>query len=147
MRGAVIDWNETDPEGWSEDRSPAVKPSDIIVYELQHRDFSMHPTSGIQNKGKFLGLTETGTKTASGIPTGIENSMFQFGKLLVASLVSSLGTIAIAANSVTFTINNIGWTIVGSFGTVLLTVVGQCVGAGELEQAKAYFRKILAEQS
>ena len=36
MRGAVIDWDETDPEGWSEDRSPAVKPSDIIVYELQH---------------------------------------------------------------------------------------------------------------
>ena len=41
-RGAVIDWSETDPEGWAEDRSPVVKPSDILVYELHHRDFSIH---------------------------------------------------------------------------------------------------------
>ena len=52
MRGAVIAWKDTDPEGWSEDRSPVVKPSDIIVYELQHRDFSIHETSGISNRGK-----------------------------------------------------------------------------------------------
>ena len=73
MRGAVIDWNETDPEGWSEDRSPAVKPSDIIVYELQHRDFSMHPTSGIQNKGKYLALTESGAVNPDGLSTGIDH--------------------------------------------------------------------------
>ena len=50
MRGAVVDWAETDPEGWDEDRSPEIKPSDIIVYELQHRDFSIHQTSGVENK-------------------------------------------------------------------------------------------------
>ncbi|MBE6217734.1 MAG: type I pullulanase [Bacteroidales bacterium] len=73
MRGAVIDWKDTDPEGWSEDRSPAIKPSDIIVYELQHRDFSIHETSGISNRGKYLALTEEGTKNPQGLATGIDH--------------------------------------------------------------------------
>ena len=72
-RGAVIDWNETDPEGWAEDRSPEIKPSDIIVYELQHRDFSIHANSGIANKGKFLALTEQGTVNPDGLSTGIDH--------------------------------------------------------------------------
>ena len=73
MRGAVIDWNETDPEGWAEDKSPQIKPSDIIVYELQHRDFSVHQTSGISNKGKYLALTEEGTINPDGLSTGIDH--------------------------------------------------------------------------
>ena len=72
-RGAVIDWNETDPEGWTEDKSPAIKPSDIIVYELQHRDFSIHANSGVSNKGKYLALTEEGTKNPDGLSTGIDH--------------------------------------------------------------------------
>lgn len=78
-----------------------------------------------------------------GTANGLESGLFQVGKLLVASLISSFGTIAIAANSVANTLCNIGWTIVGSFGTVLLTVVGQCIGAGEQEQARRYTKKIL----
>ncbi|MBQ4544278.1 MAG: MATE family efflux transporter [Oscillospiraceae bacterium] len=74
---------------------------------------------------------------------GLENGLFQMGKILVASLVSSFGTIAIAANSVANTLCNIGWTTIGSFGTVLLTVVGQCMGAREVEQAKQYTKKIV----
>ena len=73
MRGAVIDWDETDPEGWAEDKSPQIKPSDIIVYELQHRDFSVHQTSGISNKGKYLALTEEGTTNPDGLSTGIDH--------------------------------------------------------------------------
>ncbi len=72
-RGAVIDWNETDPEGWAEDRSPEIKPSDILVYEMHHRDFSIHSTSGIENKGKFLALTEHGTTNPDGLATGIDH--------------------------------------------------------------------------
>ena len=78
-----------------------------------------------------------------GITNGLESGLFQVGKLLIASLVSSFGTVFIAANAVAFTINNIGWTTVSSFGTVLLTVVGQCIGAGQPEQAKAYTKKFL----
>ena len=73
MRGAVVDWTETDPEGWAEDKSPEIKPSDIIVYELQHRDFSIHQTSGVSNKGKYLALTEEGTKNPDGLSTGIDH--------------------------------------------------------------------------
>ena len=78
-----------------------------------------------------------------GTANGLESGLFQVGKLLVASLISSFGTLAIAANSVANTLCNIGWTVVGSFGTVLLTVVGQCIGAGEQEQARYYTKKIL----
>ena len=78
-----------------------------------------------------------------GLTNGMETSLFHVGKIMISSLVSSFGTVFIAANSVAFTINNIGWTIIGSFGTVLLTVVGQCVGADEPEQAKHYVKKIL----
>ena len=72
-RGAVIDWDETDPEGWAEDKSPEIKPSDIIVYEMHHRDFSIHETSGASNKGKYLALTEEGTKNPDGLATGIDH--------------------------------------------------------------------------
>ncbi len=76
-----------------------------------------------------------------GSANGLESGLFQLGKILVASLVSSFGTVAIAANSVANTLCNIGWTTVGSLGTVLLTVVGQCMGAKEYGQAKAYTRR------
>lgn len=73
-RAAVIDWNETNPDGWKSDRSPELKMySDIILYELHHRDFCIAPDSGIENKGKFLALTETGTKTPEGEATGLDH--------------------------------------------------------------------------
>lgn len=73
-RAAVIDWNETNPEGWESDQSPELKMySDIILYELHHRDFSISPNSGIKNKGKFLALTETGTKTPEGQSSGLDH--------------------------------------------------------------------------
>lgn len=73
-RAAVIDWNETNPEGWDSDRSPELKMySDIIIYELHHRDFSISHNSGIEHKGKFLALTETGTKTPEGDSSGLDH--------------------------------------------------------------------------
>ena len=73
-RAAVIDWNETNPEGWESDQSPELKMySDIILYELHHRDFSIDPNSGIEHKGKFLALTETGTKTPEGESSGLDH--------------------------------------------------------------------------
>ena len=73
-RADVIDLRETDPEGWEADRAPELKMySDIILYELHHRDFSVAPDSGIENKGKFLALTETGTKTPQGEASGLDH--------------------------------------------------------------------------
>lgn len=73
-RGAIIDFAKTNPEGWDADRRPEVKNfTDVIVYEMHHRDMSMDPSSGIANKGKFLALTEKGTKSPSGEKTGIDH--------------------------------------------------------------------------
>lgn len=73
-RAAVIDWNETNPEGWESDSRPELNMySDIILYELHHRDFSISPDSGIKNKGKFLALTETGTQTPEGEASGLDH--------------------------------------------------------------------------
>jgi len=58
-RAAIVDLDETNPEGWKADkRPPLASPADLVIYELHHRDFSIHPSSGIKNKGKFLALTE-----------------------------------------------------------------------------------------
>lgn len=66
-RAAVIDWKETNPEGWNEDKRPPLKRfSDMVIYELHHRDFSIDTISGIRHRGKFLALTEEGTHTYLG---------------------------------------------------------------------------------
>jgi pullulanase len=63
----VIDLKTTDPLGWEKDKSPLFKnKTDAILYELQIRDASISDNSGIKNKGKYLGLTETGTKNRGG---------------------------------------------------------------------------------
>lgn len=73
---------------------------------------------------------------------GLETSLFYAGKLLLSSLVASFGTIATAAYAVSNTVCNIGWATITSLGTTLLTVVGQCVGANEKEQARYYTKKL-----
>ena len=73
-RAMVVDLKETNPTGWEKDKSPAFKnKTDAIIYELHVRDVSISPTSGIKNKGKFLGLTERGTKNAAGQSTGLDH--------------------------------------------------------------------------
>ena len=73
-RGAIIDMAATNPEGWSSDVRPALGDmSDIIVYEMHHRDFSIDSTSGITHRGKFLALTEHGTTSPEGEKTGIDH--------------------------------------------------------------------------
>ena len=73
-RAAIINLNNTDPEGWDADHGPKVDNfTDVIIYEMHHRDFSMHPSSGIANKGKFLALTEGGTLSPEGLATGIDH--------------------------------------------------------------------------
>lgn len=73
-RAAIINFADTDPEGWDNDKRPEVKNfSDVILYEMHHRDLSMHPSSGIANKGKFLALTEHGTTSPQGLATGIDH--------------------------------------------------------------------------
>ena len=77
-----------------------------------------------------------------GIPSGIENSMFQFGKLAIQSTVSTLGTVAIAAQAMTNILENLNGIAAIGIGIGLMTVVGQCLGAGRKEEAKYYIVKL-----
>lgn len=74
-RAMVIDLDSTNPEGWEEDTNPNAGKSfnDAIIYELHVRDLSVDESSGITNKGKYLGLTETGTTNSNGVSTGIDH--------------------------------------------------------------------------
>lgn len=77
-----------------------------------------------------------------GIPSGIENGMFQFGKLAIQSTVSSLGTAAIAAQAMTIIFENVNGMAAVGIGIGLMTVVGQSIGAGRQEEAKYYIVKL-----
>jgi pullulanase len=73
-KAMIIDLKETNPAGWINDRSPVFKnKTDAIIYELHVRDASIAANSGITAKGKFLGLTEKGTKNKDGLSTGLDH--------------------------------------------------------------------------
>lgn len=79
-----------------------------------------------------------------GVPNGIENTMFQFGRLMTSSLVSSLGTVAIAANAAALSLANLHYTTGGAIQSTMVPVVGRCIGANEQKQAKHYAWSLLA---
>ncbi len=78
-----------------------------------------------------------------GIPNGVENSMFQLGKLVLLSLISSFGTVAITANAVSNSVAAFAILPGQAIGMALVTVVSQCVGAGSYKQARYYTKKLL----
>ena len=83
--------------------------------------------------GRILGL---------GIPSGIENSMFQLGKLAIQSTVSTLGTTAIAAQAMSNNLEMLNGTAAMGVGIGLMTIVGECIGAGREDEAVYYVKKL-----
>lgn len=77
-----------------------------------------------------------------GVPTGIENGMFQFGKLAIQSTVSTMGTAVIAAQAMVNILEILNGIMAMGIGMGLITIVGQCMGAGEKEEAVYYIKKI-----
>ncbi len=73
-----------------------------------------------------------------GIPSGLENGMFQIGKLCVSSLTSTLGTSAIAANAVANSVSTLANIPGNTMSLAMIPVIGQCLGAGDKKQAKHY---------
>ena len=111
-----------------------------VTAQLQRRDNPLRIASLADLKPN---LSIAHRILAIGIPAGIENGMFQIGKLSVASLTSTLGTAAIAANAVANTTSTFLNIPASAVGMAVLTVVGQCLGAGEKEQAVWYARRLL----
>ena len=75
---------------------------------------------------------------AIGVPSGLENGMFQIGKLCVSSLTSTLGTAAIAANAVAGSVSTMANIPGNTMSLAMIPVVGRCLGAGDKKQAKHY---------
>lgn len=89
QRAAIVDWKQTHPEGWDNDRRPPLQsPADMIIYEMHHRDFSVDEASGICHKGKYLALTEQGTTNSFQLATGIDH-LVELGVTHVHLLPSS----------------------------------------------------------
>lgn len=80
-----------------------------------------------------------------GIPSGIENSVFHIGKLSVQSFMAGFGTAAIAANAISNTVCSFANIPGNAIGLAAVTVVGQCIGASEKEQAKSYSKLLMRE--
>lgn len=78
-----------------------------------------------------------------GIPNGLENSIFQIGKLLVAGMVSAMGESIIAANAVGNNVAGMCNLVGNSIGLAMITVVGQCIGAGDGAQARRYTKRLM----
>jgi pullulanase len=73
-RGMILDFAETNPAGWAQDKRPLLAaPNDIVLYELHIRDMSIHPSAGIRQRGRYLAFTETGTRNPDGLATGIDH--------------------------------------------------------------------------
>ena len=112
----------------------------VVLYLLQKPDCALRVDS-LRAMAPNGGLIRRILRV--GIPAGIENGMFQIGKLSVSSLTSTLGTAAIAANAVAGNISSFLNVPASAVGIGALTVVGQCLGAGEKAQAKRYSRLLL----
>lgn len=113
----------------------------VMLRLLLNKKKTLHMTRlwGIRFDGRIL------KKVLSiGIPYGLENSMFQLGKILVLSLVATFGTVSIAANAVSNSVCTFAVLTGLATGYALSSVTAQCVGAGDMEQVRYYTKKIMA---
>ena len=78
-----------------------------------------------------------------GIPNGIENSIFQLGRVLTVSIIAMFGTTQIAANAIANNLDSMGVLPGTAMSLAIITVIGRCVGAGDFEQAEYYAKKMM----
>ncbi len=79
-----------------------------------------------------------------GVPGGIENGIFQLGRVMVVSIISGFGTAQIAANGVANSLDSVGIITGHAMNLAMVTVIGRCVGAGDGEQVRYYTKKLMA---
>lgn len=112
----------------------------IIVCILRNQELTLHLGKPFHYKPDWLMIKKI---LHIGIPSGVENSMFQLGKILLLSLVSSFGTVQITANAVSNTIAAFEILPGAAIGLAMVTVISRCVGAGDYEQVKYYTKKLM----
>ena len=112
----------------------------LIMYFAVDEDYKLHIKKTLRHKFDFYVLRKV---LQVGIPYGIENGLFQLGRVLVLSIVSTFGTMAIAANSVGYAIGIFSVLPGFAINLGLTAVISNCVGANDYEQARYYNKKCL----
>lgn len=111
----------------------------VILLLNQKRELHIAPTFRIRfKKGMVKSILRIG------VPNGLENSMFQLGKIMVLSLISTFGTSAIAANAVGNVVATFQILPGSALSLAMVAVISQCVGAGDYDQARYYNRKLIS---
>ena len=112
----------------------------VILITLSHKDNPLRVSDYLHWKADMNYIRKI---LAVGVPSGLENGMFQLGKIIVQSLIATFGTYSIAANAVSNNICQMQIIPGTAMGLAMVTVVGQCVGAGDYNQAKYYIKKLM----
>lgn len=112
----------------------------VMTVLLFNQDLTLHLSKTMQIRFDWSMIRRI---LRIGIPNGVENSMFQLGKLVLLSLISTFGTVAITANAVSNTVAAFAILPGQAIGMGLVTVVSQCVGAGDYEQVQFYTKKLM----
>lgn len=113
----------------------------VIMYLLLHNE--KNPVHFSKKLVLTFNRDLIGKILAIGVPNSLENGMFQVGKILVLSLTTSFGAVAIAANAVSNTVAAFATLPGTAIGLALITVVGQCIGANDKKQARKYSKELL----
>ena len=111
-----------------------------ILYFIVDEDYKLHIKRTLKHKFDFIILRKV---LQVGVPYGVENGLFQLGRVLVLSIVSTFGTMAIAANSVGYAIGIFSVLPGFAINLGLTAVISRCVGANDYEQARYYNKKML----
>lgn len=114
----------------------------VLIFVLLQNRHNEIRISGLKALKPHSGMIRT--ILSVGIPGGLENGMFQFGKIFLQSLVSSLGTASIASYAVACNLVTLLYLPGNALGLGLITIVGQCVGAGKPREAMHYTKVLLA---
>jgi putative MATE family efflux protein len=112
----------------------------VMFILLMNKDMPIHIVNILKYRPNMVMIKRI---LRIGIPNGMENSVFQIGKILVQGIVAGLGTSAITANSIASNIGGFGVLPGSAVGLALITVVGQCVGAGYYDGVKLYTKKLM----
>ena len=112
----------------------------VMIALLRNQNRQVHISRGIGVKPDW-GFIKKILKI--GVPNGVENSMFQLGKLILLSMISGLGTVSIAANAVSNAVSMIAVLPGMAMGYGVVSVISICVGAGDYGQVRFYTKKLL----
>lgn len=110
----------------------------ILLYRLKNRNLDIYIGKSRHLNGRMIRQI-----LHIGIPSGIENSIFQLGRVLVVGMIALFGTTQIAANAIANNLDSMGVLPGQAMCLAVITVVGRCVGAGDFEQAEYYVKKMM----